>query len=95
VAADQIVELEDRVMALFERIADSQDAQLPSRDTLLGADRDTGDAAQWLYTLASRLPIGAADRYAVLSASSAADRLAALSEAVDTITATVEFRLSE
>jgi len=95
VTADQILDVEDRVMALFERIAAAHDAQLPSRDKLLGADRDTGDAAQWLYTLASRLPIGAADRYAVLSASSAADRLAALSEAVDTVAATVEFRLSE
>ena len=54
VAADQILELEDRVMALFERIAAAHDAQLPSRDMLLGADRDTGDAAQWLYVLASR-----------------------------------------
>ncbi len=95
VAADQILELEDRVMALFERIAAARDARLPSRDTLLGADRDTGDAAQWLYALASRLPVGAADRYAVLSAASAADRLAALSEAVDTVTEVVEFQLSE
>ena len=95
VAAGQILELEDRVMALFERIAAARDTQLPSRDTLLGADRDTGDAAQWLYALASRLPIGAADRYAVLSAASAADRLSALSEAVDTVTEMVEFQLSE
>ena len=73
----------------------ARDARLPSRDTLLGADRDTGDAARWLYTLASRLPVGAADRYAVLSAASAADRLAALSEAVDTVTEMVEFQLSE
>ena len=41
------------------------------------------------------IPIGAADRYAVLSASSAADRLAALSEAVDTVAEMVEFQLSE
>ena len=82
-------------MDLFERIAAARDAQLPSRDVLLGADRDTGDAADWLYALASRLPIGAADRYAVLSAPSAADRLAALSEAVDTVAAMVEFQLSE
>ena len=65
VSADQILELEDRVMALFERIAAARDARLPSRDALLGADRDTGDAAEWLYALASRMPIGAADRYAV------------------------------
>ena len=49
----------------------------------------------WLYTLASRLPIGPADRYAVLSAPSVADRLVALSEAVDSVAAMVEFQLSE
>ncbi len=54
-----------------------------------------GDAGEWLYALASRLPIGAADRYAVLSAPSAAERLAALREAVDTVTEMVEFQLSE
>ena len=48
-----------------------------------------------LYALASRIPIGAADRYAMLSASSAAERLAALSEAVDTVAEMVEFQLSE
>jgi uncharacterized protein len=95
VSAAQILELEDRVMALFERIATAREAQLPSRDVLLGTDRDTGDASDWLYALASRLPIGAADRYAVLSAPSAAGRLAALSEAVDTVTEMVEFQLSE
>lgn len=95
VTAAQILEVEDRVMAVFERIAAARDAQLPSRDVLLGADRDTGDAGEWLYALASRLPIGVADRYAVLSAPSATDRLVALSEAVDTVSAMVEFQLSE
>jgi hypothetical protein len=45
--------------------------------------------------LASRIPIGTADRYAVLSAPSAADRLAALREAVDSVTEMVKFQLSE
>lgn len=48
-----------------------------------------------MYTLATRIPIGAADRYAVLSAPSPADRLAALGEAVDAIAEMVEFQLSE
>ena len=48
-----------------------------------------------LYALASRVPIGAADRYAVLAAPSAAERLAALSEAVDSVAAVIEFQLSE
>ncbi len=90
----QIVDLEDRVMALFERIADAKGARLPDRDVLLGAS-EGDDAGERLYTLASHLPIGAADRYAVLSAPSAADRLAALSDAVDSVAAIVEFELSE
>jgi uncharacterized protein len=48
-----------------------------------------------LYTLASRLPMGQADRYAVLAAPTVAARVGALSEAVDTVTAMVEFQLSE
>jgi hypothetical protein len=95
VSVDSILELEERVIALFERIAAARDARLPSRDVLLGADRDTGDAGDWLYTLASRLPIGPADRYAVLSAPSPAERLAGLSDAVESVAAIVEFQLSE
>ena len=39
--------------------------------------------------------MGQADRYAVLAAPTAAERVAALSEAVDTVIAMVEFQLSE
>jgi uncharacterized protein len=96
VSEAQLLDIEDRMMALFERIADARGAALPGRDVLLGADRaDPDDAGQRLYALASRLPIGAADRYAVLSAPSAADRRAALSEAVDSVAAIVEFQLSD
>ena len=56
-----------------------------------GAD----EAAGRLFTLASHIPMGAADRYAVLSAPSAADRLVALREAVDAVAEMVEFQLSE
>ena len=92
----EFLDLEDRVVGLFERIAAARGAQLPSRDVLLGADRaGARDAGERLCALASRLPIGTADRYAVLSAPSAADRLAALSEAVDAVAEMVEFQLSE
>ena len=92
----QLVDVEDRVMTLFERIAEARGAQLPDRDVLLGYD-DAGadDAGQRLFALASRFPIGAADRYTVLSSPSAADRLVALSEAVDAVAEMVEFQLSE
>ena len=92
----QFLDVEDRVVALFERIAAARDAQLPSRDVLLDVDRaEVRDAGERLYALASRIPIGAADRYAMLSAPSAGDRLAVLREAVDTVTEMVEFQLSE
>jgi Lon protease-like protein len=91
-----LLALEDRVMALFERIAEARGAQLPDRNVLLGYDEvGADDAGQRLFALAARLPIGTADRYTVLSAPSAADRLAALSEAVDTVAEMVEFQLSE
>ncbi|MEE3067023.1 MAG: LON peptidase substrate-binding domain-containing protein [Actinomycetota bacterium] len=93
VTVAQLVDIEDRMMALFERIAEARDTMLPYREVLLGPD--DADAGQRLYTLATRIPIGAADRYAVLAAPSAADRLAALSEAVDAIAEMVEFQLSE
>jgi uncharacterized protein len=92
----QLLDLEDRVMALFERIAEARGARLPDRDVLLGdREDDAGDAGQRLFALASRIPIGTADRYTVLSAPSAADRLAALREAVDAVVEMVEFQLSE
>jgi uncharacterized protein len=95
VTADQLEELEDRVMALFERIAAARNFSLPDRAVVLGTDADTVDPGVRLYALASRVPIGPADRYAVLAAPSAADRLATLSEAVDSVAAVVEFQLSE
>jgi Lon protease-like protein len=95
VTAGQLGELEDRVMALFERIAAARDFSLPDRDVVLGTAADTVDSGARLYALAARVPIGAADRYSVLAAPSAAERLSALSEAVDSVAAVVEFQLSE
>ncbi|MGA8544076.1 MAG: LON peptidase substrate-binding domain-containing protein [Mycobacterium sp.] len=95
VTAAQLDELEYRVMMLFERIAAARNFSLPERAVILGTDTDTADPGTRLYTLASRIPIGAADRYSVLAAPSAAERLAALSDAVDSVAAVVEFQLSE
>jgi uncharacterized protein len=95
VTADQLEQLEDRVMALFERIAAARSVLLPDRAVVLGSDADTVDPGLRLYALASRVPIGPADRYSVLAAPSAAERLAALSDAVDSVAAVIEFQLSE
>ena len=96
VTGAQFRDIEDRVLALFERIAAVQGVELPDRDELFDyrADPDQ-DKAKLLYALAARVPMGPADRFAVLSAPSAADRLVALLEAVDSVTAMIEFQLSE
>jgi hypothetical protein len=95
VSAGQLEELEDRMMALFERIANARDLPVPDREEVLGVPTDIDDPGERLYALASRIPIGPADRYAVLAAPTAADRLTALNEAVDSVAAVIEFQLSE
>jgi hypothetical protein len=95
VSAGQLEELEDRMMALFERIANARDLPVPDREEVLGVPADTDEAGERLYALASRIPIGPADRYAVLAAPTAAERLTALNEAVDSVAAVIEFQLSE
>ncbi len=89
-----LLDLEDRAMALFERIAEARDVALPDREVLLGRDGGV-NPGQRLFELASRIPIGTADRYTVLATPSAADRRDALSEALDAIAEIVEFQLSE
>ena len=93
VSGADIEDVENRVMAVFERLADSQDKVLPPKRELLGEPEPGDDAGKRLYALAARVPMGQADRYSVLAAPSAADRLAALSEAVETLTAMIEFEL--
>ncbi|CFS21598.1 peptidase S16%2C lon domain-containing protein [Mycobacterium tuberculosis] len=55
---------------------------------------DPADTGQRLYALACRVPMGPADRYAVLATPSAADRLVRLGDALDSVAAMVEFELS-
>jgi uncharacterized protein len=95
VTAGQLEQLEDQMMGLFERIANARDLPVPDRDEVLGSGIDFGDAGERLYALACRIPIGPADRYSVLAAPTAADRLTALSEAVDSVAAVIEFQLSQ
>jgi Lon protease-like protein len=91
VSDDAIRELEDRVMALLERIAAARDLRLPPGDMLFANVAMAEGAGDKLYALASRVPMGQADRYAVLAAPSPEARLRALSEAIDTVAAMVEF----
>jgi Lon protease-like protein len=93
VGPDAIRDVEDRMIALFERIASARGAEVSGRDIVAGADA-APDAAMWLYALTTRLPMGQADRYAVLAAPTTAARVAALNDAVETVSALVEFQLS-
>lgn len=87
--------VEDRLMEVFERIASAQGAQLPPRQQLLGEPEPGDEAGKRLYALAARVPMGEADRYSVLAAPSAAARLDALRDAVETVAALVEFQLAD
>ncbi len=93
VGAEAIREIEDRMIALFERIAAARGADVSGRDIVAGADA-APDAGMWLYALTTRLPMGQADRYSVLAAPTVAERVVALREAVETVSALVEFQLS-
>ncbi|TPG29895.1 LON peptidase substrate-binding domain-containing protein [Mycolicibacterium hodleri] len=95
VTGDDIGIVEDRLMETFERIASARQATLPSRQELLGEPEPGDDAGKRLYALASHVPMGQADRYSVLEAPSAAARLDALRDAVETVAAMIEFQLAE
>lgn len=88
-----VFDVEDRVVALYERIAAARGSDFGDRSAVLGPEES--DVVKRLYGLAARVPMGQADKYAVLSAPTVPARLSALSEAVDTVTAMVEFQLSE
>lgn len=94
VTIDDIGVVEDRVMEIFERIAAAQEATLPSRSMLIGEPEPGDDVGTRLYALASRVPMGQADRYAILEAPTAAARLDALRDAVETVSAMIEFQLA-
>lgn len=95
VTADRLFEIEDRIMALFERIAAVRKLDLPSRSELLGEVEPGDEIRDRLYALASRVPMGQADRYSLLAAPTLAARLTALGEAIETVSAMVEFQLSD
>ncbi len=95
VTGGDIEVVEDRLMEMFERIASARNPTLPPRQELIG-EPEPGDAAgKRLYALSSRVPMGQADRYSVLEAPSAAARLDALRDAVETVAAMIEVELAD
>ena len=77
----------------YQRMARARGGQL--RPDLLAVDPETAaDPGRHLYALAARVPMGQADRYAVLAAPTLAARVDVLLDAIATVTAMVEFQLS-
>ena len=94
VGPEQIGVVVDRILALYERVAQARGLQL--QPGTLAVDPDTAaDPARHLYALAAKVPIGQADRSDILAAPTLAARVDALTDAVETVMAMVEFQLSE
>lgn len=93
VPLDALPGVQGRVDSLVRRIAHARRIELPRRWSIAdGLPRDPGER---LYALASRTPIGQADRYAVLAAPTLGGRIDALHEAIDTANAMLDFEASD
>lgn len=94
VAPERIGDVVDGILALYRRIASARRTALPS--DVLAVDAETADdPSRHLWALAARVPMGPADRYAVLTAPSLAERVDVLVEAIENVTAVVDFQLSQ
>lgn len=94
VGPEQIGEVIDRILALYRRVAEARGLELAPG--ALAVDPDVAeDPARHLYALAARVPMGAADRYAMLAAPTLAERVTVVTDAIETVSAMVEFQLSD
>ena len=94
VGPEQISVVVDRILGLYHRVAEARGMELPPDVLAVNADV-AADASRHVYALAARVPIGQADRYALLAAPTLTERIAVLLDAVDTVAAMVEFQLSD
>lgn len=94
VGPERIGEVVDKILALFERIVSSRGAQLRP-DALAVEPEIADDPSRHIYALASRVPMGQADRYALLSAPTLAQRVDLFTDALETVAAMVEFQIAE
>ncbi|SHU65266.1 ATP-dependent protease La domain protein [Mycobacteroides abscessus subsp. abscessus] len=86
-------EVQVRIENLLRRVATVRQVRLPRRWSI--ATGLPSGAEKRLYALASRVPMGQADRYAVLAAPTLEKRVSALNDAVDTVNAMLDFRESD
>lgn len=94
VGPERIGEVVDRILELFERIVSSRGAQLRP-DALAVEPEVADDPSRHIYALASRVPMGQADRYALLAAPTLAERVDVFTDALETVAAMVEFQIAE
>jgi len=94
VGPGEIGQVVDRILGLYQLVARARDIEVP-QDALAVDEETAEDPARHLYALAARLPLGQADRYGVLAAPTLAGRVDVLTDAIETVTAMVEFQLSE
>lgn len=93
VAAERIGQVVDGITAIYQRVAEAGGGRLAP--DALAVDADTAaDPARHVYALAARVPMGQADRYAVLAAPTLASRVETLLDAIETVAAMVEFGIS-
>jgi Lon protease-like protein len=93
VTHERIGAIIDAMLALFERIVSSRGGQLRP-DALAVEPEVADDPSRHIYALAARVPMGQADRYAVLAAPTLAKRVDVLADALETVTAMVEFQIA-
>lgn len=94
VTPERIGEVIDKILALFERIVSTRGGQLRP-DALAVEPEIADDPSRHIYALAARVPMGQADRYAVLAAPTLAERVDVLTDAIETVTAMVEFQIAD
>ncbi len=93
VTHERIGEVVDRILALYQMVATARGATLRA-DALAVEPEVADDPSRHLYALAARVPMGQADRYAVLCAPTLAGRVDVLTDAIETVSAMVEFQLA-
>jgi len=94
VGLDRIRAVMDAILALYQRISAARGITLPT--SLLAVDAETADdPSRHVWALAAAVPMGPADRYGVLAAPTLADRVGVLLEAIESVTAIVDFGLSQ
>lgn len=95
VSDDQLRHLTDKITELYivlTRVRELRDDPPPAPPRMFDVLEQPGDH---LYALASWVPMGAADKFAVLVAETADERHRAVADAIDNAREIAEFRLSE